>query len=44
MWFELPMNASLTDKSSAEARYSACGRLFSNLEWQLKRTAEESPS
>ena len=44
MWFELPMNASLAAKSSAEARCSACKRHCSDLEWQLQRTAKESPS
>ena len=44
MWFELPMNASLEAKSSAEAKCSACKRLCSNLEWQLQRTKKESPS
>ena len=37
MWFELLMK-------SAEATYSVCKRLCSNLEWQLTCTAKESPS
>jgi len=44
MWFKLPMNASLADKNSTEAKCPACKRLCSDLEWQLKRTAKESPS
>ena len=44
MWFELPSNASAAAKNSAEARCSACKRLSSDFEWQLKCTATESPS
>ena len=44
LWFELPSNASLAEKNSAEAVCSACKRLISDLDWQLKRTASESPS
>ena len=44
MWFELPLNASVAAKNSAEAICSACKRLSSDLQWQLKRTATESPS
>ena len=44
MWFELPSNASEAAKSSAEGTCSTCKRLSSDLEWQLKRTAAESPS
>ena len=43
MWFELPSNASGAAKSSEEATCSACKRLSSDLEWQLKRTETESP-
>ena len=44
LWFEVPANAPLTAKSSAEVTCSACKRLISNLDWQLKRTTDESPS
>ena len=44
MWFELPSNASVAAKNSADATCSACKRLSSDLEWQSKRTATESPS
>ena len=44
MWFELPSNASEAAKSSEEATCSACKRLSSDLEWQLKRTETENPS
>ena len=44
MWFELPLNASVAVKNSTEATCSACKRLLTDLEWQLKRSATESPS
>ena len=44
LWFEVPANAPLTAKSSAEVTCKACKRLISDLDWQLKRTTDESPS
>ena len=44
MWFELPSNASVAVKNSAEATCSACKRFSSDLEWQLKRIATKSPT
>ena len=44
LWFEVPANAPLTAKSSAEVNCKACKRLISDLDWQLKRTTDESPS
>jgi len=42
MWFELPLNASFTERNSTEVKCSACKRLYSDLDWQLKRTLNES--
>ena len=44
LYHQLPSNASLADKSAREVACSACKRLVRDLEWQLKRTASESPS
>jgi len=44
LWFELPSNATLEDKAQAEVLCSPCKRLISDLNWQLKRTQNESPS
>ena len=44
LWFKLPVNASLAEKSSDEVMCSACKRLRTDLNWQLKRTQAESPS
>jgi len=44
LWFELPSNARLAEKALPEVLCSACKRLVSHLNWQLKCTMEESPS
>ena len=44
LWFELPSNAAVADKALAEVLCSACKRLITDLNWQLKRTTSESPS
>ena len=43
LWFKVPANAPLTVKNNAEVTCSACKRLISDLDWQLKRTTSESP-
>ena len=44
MWFKLPSNVSVAAKGIEEATCSACKKLSSDLEWQLKRTETKSPS
>ena len=44
MWFELPLNASFTERNSTAVKCSACKRLCTDLDWQLKRTLSESPT
>ena len=43
LWFEVPIDAPLTFKSCAEVTCSACKRLISDLDWQLKCTKSENP-
>jgi len=44
LWYQLPANASLVDKSAVEVLCSFCKRLKTDLDWQLQRTSSESPS
>lgn len=44
LWFQLPVNAPLSDKFANEMMCSVCKRLKSDLDWQRKRTLCESPS
>jgi len=40
----VPANASRAEKAQSEVLCSACKRLVTDLNWQLKRTTNESPS
>ena len=44
LWYELPVNAPLTDRFTKEVMCSACKRLKRDLDWQRKHTLSESPS
>ena len=44
LWFKQPAKARASEKYADEVMCSACKRLKTHLDWQLKRTMAESPS
>jgi len=43
LWFKLPVNAPLADRFKKEVLCSSCKRLKTDLDWQRRRTLQESP-
>lgn len=44
LWYKFAKNASLEDKAALVVLCKACKRLYSDLDWQISRSADVSPS